>query len=151
MMKRMLIAVAMAFFGVGVAAAQQDTISARIALMKANAKSMYGGLNQMVKETKPYDQAVVDTALAQLEEAVGKLGSLYPDSTKGLKSPVDDYSASAKIWDNKADFESHISKLTKIVADSKSKINSLDALKAAYPTLNGGCIGCHEVYRLKNG
>ena len=85
---------------VGLASAQQDMVLARIRVMKANAKSVYGDLNKIVKGTRPYDQAVVDAALAQLQDASGKIESLYPASTKGLKAPNDEYSASAKIWDN---------------------------------------------------
>jgi cytochrome c556 len=70
-------------------------VLARIRVMKANAKSVYGDLNKIVKGTRPYDQAVVDAALAQLQDASGKIESLYPASTKGLKAPNDEYSASA--------------------------------------------------------
>jgi cytochrome c556 len=96
-MKRFFVASAFAFFCVGLASAQQDIVSARIALMKTNAISVYGDLNKIVKGTRPSDQAVVDAALAQLQDASGKIESLYPTSTKGLKAPNDEYSASAKI------------------------------------------------------
>ena len=135
---------------VDLASAQQDMVLARIRVMKANAKSVYGDLNKIVKGTRPYDQAVVDAALAQLQDASGKIESLYPASTKGLKAPNDEYSASAKIWDNKPDFESRAASLAKVIADNKANINGLDSLKAAYPSLVGACTGCHEVYRLKS-
>lgn len=68
-MKRFFVASAFALFCVGLASAQQDIVSARIALMKANAKSVFGDLSKIVKGTRPYDQAVVDAALAQLQDA----------------------------------------------------------------------------------
>ena len=37
----------------------------------------------MVKGEKPYDQAAVDTALAQFEDTAKKLPTLFPESTKG--------------------------------------------------------------------
>jgi cytochrome c556 len=43
--------------------------SARGALMKAYTKSVYGDLSKMVKGTRAYDQAVVDAALVQLQDA----------------------------------------------------------------------------------
>ena len=148
-MKRFFVASAFALFCVGLASAQQDIVSARIALMKANAKSVFGDLSKIVKGTRPYDQAVVDAALAQLQDASSKIGSLYPPSTKGLKAPNDEYSASVKIWNNKPDFESRGANLGKVVTDNKAKINDLYSLKAAYPSLEGACTGCHEVYRVK--
>ena len=147
-MRRIGIAAAVVLLGTGVVAAQQDLLSTRIELMKANAKSMYGNFNQMLKGAKPYDQATVDASLLQLEEGVKKLSALYPESTKDLKTD-EDYAASSKIWDNKADFESHIAKLSKVIADTKGKINSLDDLKTAYPAINDQCGGCHETYRIK--
>jgi cytochrome c556 len=37
--------------------------------MKAYTKSVYGDLSKMVKGTRAYDQAVVDAALVQLQDA----------------------------------------------------------------------------------
>ena len=37
----------------------------------------------MVKDKKPYDQAAVDTALAQLDDIAKKLPTLFPESIKG--------------------------------------------------------------------
>lgn len=149
-MKRVGIAMAVVLLGAGVAGAQQDVVATRIQLMKSNAKSMYGNFNRMVKGAKPYDQATVDASLAQLEVAVKKLPTLYPESTKSVQTD-EKYAASSKIWDNKADFESHITKLGKVIANHKGKINSLDALKAAYPQISDSCDGCHETYRIKKG
>ena len=148
-MKRFLVASTFALFYVGLASAQQDFVSARVALMKANAKSVFGDLGKIVKGTRPYDQAVVDAALAQLQDASSKIGSLYPASTKGLKAPNDEYSGSVKIWDNKPDFESRAANLAQVVTDNKGKINDLESLKAAYPSLEGACTSCHEIYRVK--
>jgi cytochrome c556 len=103
-MRRFFVASAFALFCVGLASAQQDIVSARIALMKANAKSVFGDLSKIVKGTRPYDQAVVDAALAQLQDASSKIGSLYPPSTKGLKAPNDEYSASVKNLGQQAGF-----------------------------------------------
>ena len=149
-MKRNILAVAAILLGIGSVAAQQDLVSTRIALMKSNAKAMYGNLNQMVKETKPYDQAAVDAAISQLADSVPKMSALYADSTKGLKSPDSDFSAKSKVWEAKADFDGHIASLGKAVADAKGKITSLDTLKVSYSAIDEQCSGCHETYRAKN-
>ena len=149
-MKRSSIAALVVFFSVGAVVAQQDLVTTRIGIMKANARTMYGNLNQMVKEAKPYDQAAEDAALAQLADSVPKIGPLYADSTKGLKSPDSDFSATAKVWETKADFDAHVASLIKAVSDAKAKITSLDTLKVSYAAINNECNSCHETYRVKN-
>ena len=57
-------------------------------LMKGNGHNA-GALAAMVKGDKPYDQATVDAALAQLDDTVKKLPTLFPDSAKGLKPEGD--------------------------------------------------------------
>ncbi len=74
--------------------------------MKGNGKNA-GALAAMVKGEKPYDQATVDAALTQFDDTAKKLPTLFPDSIKGLK-PEGDYSASPKIWEDKAGFDEHI-------------------------------------------
>lgn len=148
MMRTVLVAAAM-LLGIGSVVAQQDLVNQRQSLMKANGRAIGGVLSATVKGDKPYDQAAIDGALAQLEDSTRKMAALYPDSTKGLKADSD-YSASAKIWENKADFDAHIASFGKAVTDAKGKIKDLDTLKAALPAIGKGCSGCHETYRLKN-
>ena len=146
-MKRAGIALAVVLLGAGIAAADPNLVTTRIQLMKDNGKSM-AAFSQMVKGDKPYDQATVDAALARLEAAVKKLPTLYPESTKNVQTD-EKYAASSKVWENKADFDSHIAKLGKVVADNKGKITNLDTLKAALPQFGDSCKGCHETYRIK--
>ena len=53
--------------------------------MKATGKSAGALSDPMVKGEKPYDQAAVDTALAQLDDIAKKLPTLFPESIKGVK------------------------------------------------------------------
>jgi cytochrome c556 len=149
MMRTVLVAAAM-LLGIGSVVAQQDVVNQRQSLMKANGRNMATVLSATAKGDKPYDQAAIDAALAQLDDTAKKLPTLYPESTKGLKADSD-YSASPKIWQNKADFDAHIASFAKAVADAKGRIKDLDTLKAAMPAIGKGCSGCHENYRLKNG
>ena len=147
-MKRILVVAGMLLLGVGAVVAQQDVVKETQNVMKGNGKNA-GAVAAMVKGEKPYDQATVDTALAQFEDTAKKLPTLFPDSTKGLK-PEGDYSASPKIWEDKAGFEAKIASFAKVVAEAKTKIKDLDTLKATFPAIGKECGGCHETFRLKN-
>jgi cytochrome c556 len=150
-MKRMFVTVAAVLLGIGAVYAQQDVVNQRQTAMKENGKNLGGVLAAMAKGEKPYDQAAVDAALAKLAENAKALGSQFPDSTKGLKADGK-YSASPKIWENRADFDSHVASYTKTVNEVASAgVKNLDALKATVPTLGKQCSGCHETYRLKEG
>jgi len=147
-MRRTLIVVTMLLLGIGAVAAQQDQVKHAQTVMKANGKNA-GILAAMVKGEKPYDQAQVDAAFAQLEDTAKQLPTLFPVSTKGHK-PEGDYYTSSKVWEDKAGFESHIASFSKIVTEAKAKIKDLDTLKATFPAVGKECGGCHETYRIKN-
>ena len=148
MIRSVLVAGAL-LLGVSAVAAQQELVKQGQALMKANGKNLGGVLSPMARGDKPYDQAAVDAALAQLDETAKKLPTLFPDSVKGLKADGD-YSASAKIWEDKAGFAASIATFAKAVTDAKGSIKDLDTLKATLPGIGKSCSGCHETFRVKN-
>jgi len=148
-MMRTALVVGTLLLGVGAVMAQQDQVKQTQAVMKGNGKNA-GALAAMVKGEKPYNQAAVDAALAQFEDTIKKFPTLFPDSIKGLKAEGD-YSASSKIWEDKAGFDEHIASFAKAVADAKGKITNLDTLKTVLPTIGKQCGGCHETYRVKKG
>ena len=148
-MKRTALAIGMLLIGVGAVTAQQDQVKQTQAVMKDNGKNA-GAMAAMVKGEKPYDQAAVNAALAQFEDTIKKFPTLFPDSIKGLKAEGD-YSASLKVWEDRAGFDEHIATFAKAVADAKGKITDLDSLKVVLPTIGKQCGGCHETYRVKNG
>lgn len=147
-MKRVLVVAATLLLGVGAVVAQQDVVKQTQTVMKGNGKNA-GALAAIVKGEKPYDQATVDTALAQFEDTAEKLPTLFPESTKGLK-PEGDYSPSPKIWEDKAGFDAKIASFAKVVGEAKPKIRDIDTLKANFPAIGKECSGCHETFRLKN-
>ncbi len=147
-MIRTLVVAGTLLLGVSAVVAQQDLVKNAQTFMKGNGKNA-GALAAMVKGEKPYDQAAVDTALAQFEDTAKKLPTLFPDSIKGLKADGD-YSSSPKVWEDKAGFNEHATGFAKAVADAKGKIKNLDALKTALPVIGKQCGGCHETYRVKN-
>ena len=117
LMIRTVVVVGTLLLGVGAVMAQQDVVKQTQTVMKANGKNA-GALAAMVKGEKPYDQATVDAALKQFEDTAKKLPTLFPESTKGLK-PDGDYSASSKIWEDKAGFDEHIASFAKVVSRSQ--------------------------------
>jgi len=148
-MKRIVVVAAVLALSAGAVFAQQDQVNQTQSQMKETGKNA-GALGAIVKGEKPYDQATVDAALAKFEDTAKKLPTLFPESTKGLK-PEGDYSASPKIWEDKAGFDEHIASFAKTVIEAKGKIKNLDALKAELPVIGKQCGGCHETYRIKKG
>ncbi len=117
--------------------------------MKANNDAI-GVLVTMAKGDKPYDQAAVDAALAQLGDGAAKMPALYPDSLKGAASDAR-YSPSAKVWDDKAGFAAQISSFGAVITDAKSKTKDIDGLKAAVNAIGKQCGDCHQTYLVRNG
>jgi cytochrome c556 len=148
MMMRTVVVVGTLLLGVGAVVAQQDLVAKAQTQMKGNGKNA-GALAAMVKGDKPYDQATVDAAMTQFEDTIKKFPTLFPDSIKGMKAEGD-YSASAKVWEDKAGFDAHVATFAKAVTDAKASIKDLDTLKAALPVIGKSCGGCHETYRVKN-
>src|ERR1700712_1603547 len=148
-MKRVFVVAGALLLSVGAVIAQQDVVKQDQAIMKGNGKALGGMLAPMFKGEKPYDQATVDEALKQLDDTAKKLPTLFPESTKGMKAEGD-YSASPKIWEDKAGFDAHIVSFTKVVTDAKAKIKDLDTLKANVGGIGKECGSCHETFRLKS-
>ena len=148
-MKRVLIVGGALLLGMGAVWAQQDSLKEVQTLMKGNGKNA-GAMSAMIKGEKPYDQATVDSALAQFADTAKKLPNLFPASAKGVKLDGD-YSTSPKVWEDKAGFDAKIASFAKVVGEAKGKIKDLDSLKANVPAVGKECGGCHETYRVKNG
>jgi cytochrome c556 len=148
-MKRSVLVVAMIVLGATTVVADQALIEQSHALMKANGKNLGGVLSPMARGEKPYDQAAIDAALAQLDATAKKLPSLYPASVKAVKQ-TSEYTPSPKIWDDRAGFDAAIAAFGKAVTEAKGKIKDADSLKATLPTIGKSCSGCHETFRVKN-
>jgi cytochrome c556 len=151
MMKRSLVIVAaVMLIGNGTVIAQQDLITQGQMLMKSNGRNMGAVLGAMAKGDKPFDQAAVDAALAQLEDTAKQLPTLYPDSTKGMQ-PTGDFRLTPKIYEDRAGWSAAIENFAKAVNTAKANIKDLDTLKASVPGIGKECSACHESFRAKNG
>src|SRR4029453_11117261 len=145
-MKRGLVVAGALLLSIGAVVAQQDVANQTQTTMKATGRALGAVLSPMVKGEKPYDQAAVDTALGQLETTAKKLPTMFPESIKGVKIEGD-YSASPKIWEDKAGFAEKIDSFAKVVTEAKANIKDLDSLKATVPVIGKACSGCHETFR----
>ena len=147
-MLRTVVVAGTLLLGANTVVAQQEIAVQQDNLMRAQSKALYGVILKTVKGDTPYKQESIDAALAQLEESVSKISTVFGPNPK--QNVVDaTYGASQKIWQNKADFESKIPPVAKAIADAKGKIKDVNTLKVAYDTINGKCNECHETYRIK--
>ena len=132
-MMRTVIVVGTLLLGVGAVVAQQESPSSSQTLMKGNGKNLYGADAAIVKGEKPYDQAAVDAALAELEDTAKKLPALFPDKPKGLKSRTATYGASPKIWKTRPVSTPRSPASPRPWARRRARSRMLDTLKAAFP------------------
>jgi cytochrome c556 len=147
-MIRTVVVVGALLLGAGAVMAQQDVAVKQDNLMRAQGKSMYVVMLKMVKGEIPYDQAAVDAAIAQLEDSVPTIATVFATNPK--EDVVNaTYGSSQKIWQNKADFDSKVPPVTKAIADVKGSIKDAASLKVAFDTIQAKCTDCHETYRLK--
>ena len=144
-MIRILFAVAVFALGVGVAAAQQDPIAARKALMKANGDQAKIGA-AMMKGEAPFDLDKAQKIFATFQDAAAKAPSLFPDNSKtGGETAAD-----PKIWEDMDDFKARFDKFGADAKDAAAKVTDLDSFKAAFGNIGkNDCGGCHENYRIK--
>jgi cytochrome c556 len=147
-MIRAVIVAGALLLGVGAVMAQQDVAVKQDNLMRAQGKSMYGVISKTVKGETPYDQKAIDAAIAQLEQSVPTIPTVFATNPK--EDVVNaTYGSSQKIWQNKADFDSKVPPVAKAIADVKGKIKDVASLKVAFDSIQAKCTDCHETYRLK--
>ena len=146
-MLRTVLAVGAIVAGVTVVAAQSDTIKQRNALMSSMWKDGMAGPYRMANGREPFDQAKAEAGLAKMSEIAAKLPPLWPPNSKAVP-PLPKYSSSAKIWDNKPDFDAKLAALTKSINDNRGKAKDVDSLKGIVRDINQRCDSCHESYQV---
>ena len=148
-MIRTVFAITTIIFGISVAAAQQDAIKERKAVMKANGDQAKIGAD-MVKGDKPFDLAAVHKIFATFQDAAAKMPNLFPDNSKPAADSTDDYNAGPKVWENKADLKDRFAKFGQDAKAADASVKDLDSFKAAFTNIGkNDCGACHEKYRLK--
>ncbi|HLI99039.1 MAG TPA: cytochrome c [Bradyrhizobium sp.] len=148
-MMRTALVVGALLLGTAAVMAQQDVAVTQQNLMKTSiGRPMYGVLGKMLKGDIPYDQAAVDKALTDMEAEVPKIADTFkPNPKQDVVNAT--YGSSQKIWQNKADFDSKIPAVAKVIPEQKGKIKDLASLKVSFDAIQEKCTGCHDDYRVK--
>ena len=142
---RPVFAVTAVALGICAAAAQQDPIAARRALMKANGDAAKTA-GAMAKGDAPFDLAAAHKIFATFEDAAAKMPALFPDNSK----TGGDTAADPKIWQNMADFKARFAKFGEDAKAADASVKDLDSFKAALGDIGkNDCGGCHQNYRVK--
>jgi cytochrome c556 len=142
-MKRIVLAAALAAFGVTAVVAQSDPIAARKAIMKENGNQSRIS-REMIEGKKPFDLAAAHKALATFAGVADKMKPLLPDNSKN-----GDTAALPAVWEHKADFEAKMAKLSADAKEKDATVKDLDSFKAAISEVGKNCGGCHNTYRKK--
>ena len=131
-------------FGAGLAmAGGDDAITARKACMKANNAGV-GAMVAMIKGEKPYDAAVVKTALDTMGKACSAWDTFWPEDS--MTSTTLKTHASDAIWKDKAGFAAAGAAAYK--AETALAATTDEAsFKAAFPAVGAACGGCHKAFR----
>lgn len=144
MVVRTILAALAVALSIGAAIAQQDPVTTRENLMKANNKHAIAVVH-MMRGQAPFDAAEVDAAFKQWADTAQKLPGLFPEGSK----TGGDNRASSKIWLNKKDFDVKAAAFAKAVAENHEKRkSSLEGLRAVIPVVGKACDDCHKDYRL---
>ncbi len=102
-------------------------------------------LTKMTKGEAPYDAAKVTAAYAGMADHYPKVKTLFPDDSKtGEKTR-----ASAKVWENRADFDAKLADLIKVAGDAKAKATTEASFKEIHPAVVKACDNCHADYRIR--
>ncbi len=148
-MKKLALAVSALAFSAAAAFAADDPIAARKALMGANGAAA-GVSAAMMKGDLDYNPAVAKAAIATFNAVAHSVGAFFPEgSDMGA-----DTTASPKIWEDMAGFETQLAKFqadaaAAMQASGKDGPADLDAFKAAVGPVFGNCKSCHESWRVK--
>jgi len=144
MIKRIALAAALAALGVTAVVAQGDPIAARKALMKENgAQSRVA--REMIEGKQPFDLAAAQNVLATFAATDEKAKNLWPASSKD-----GDTAALPAVWENKADFDAKLAKMSSDAKAAEGKVKDLDSFKAVMGDMGKNCGGCHNTYRKKS-
>jgi cytochrome c556 len=102
----------------------------------------YATLNKMNRGQEPYDGAKAAAAFEAISENAKHFGTLFPAGGKP------EGRALASIWENKADFDARIAKLSADAAAAAPKAAKGEAeFKAGFAAIQPQCGSCHKIYR----
>lgn len=147
-MLRTILVMTAVVLGATAVGAQSNPVEERNALMKSMWRDAWGPITRMVQGKEPYDQTKVDSGFTRVVEIANKARPLWPDNAKAA-APNATFASSAKIWENKSDFEAKFADLVKEVTANRPKATNLEGLKVAFKPVDKACDNCHEPYRVR--
>ena len=135
---------AVAFCATAVLAQNLAPIKERQEIMKKSDDDLKL-LTKMTKGEAPYDAAKVTAAYAGMADHYPKVKALFPDDSKtGEKTR-----ASAKVWENRADFDAKLADMIKVADNARAKATSEASFKEIHPGVVKACDNCHADYRIR--
>lgn len=141
MMKRLVLAAAIAAFGVTAVLAQSDPITARKNLMKDN--SNQGRIaREMIEGKQPFNVEAAKKVFASFEDTASKFVTLFPDNSK-----AGDTRALPAIWDKSNDFKAAAAKFGSDAKAAAAATKDLDSFKAGMAEVGKNCGSCHQTFR----
>jgi len=112
-------------------------------------KEMGGAIGSLVKMAKgevEYDAAAAKEAFAKIHEDASKVGDYFPEGSE----TGHDTHASPKIWENKEDFNEHLSRLQEASNEAAQNVSDdADEFRKHLGKVGKECGSCHETYRTK--
>ena len=136
------------FLGAALLAATTSAVLAQSDRREATMKEVgrnFGTLNRMNRGQVPYDGTAASQAFGRIAESAAEFGTLF----EGAPSPGGD--ALPSIWENKADFDARIGKLSTDAKSAATEASKDEAsFKSAFADLQPQCGGCHQKYRKKD-
>ncbi|WP_134499103.1 c-type cytochrome [Microvirga pakistanensis] len=144
-MKRTIFIASVLALGVSAAIAQSDVVEQRQNLMKQMG-SQTRPIGGMLRGQEPFDLAKVQAGLKVFAENSQKAAPLFPENTKDAPKTE----ALPSIWQNKAKFESIMTKLNQDATTALASIKDEATLKAEMPKVLQNCGACHNDFRKKS-
>ena len=130
--------------GLAVLAQSSDPITQRQNLMKNNQEQMRA-LTGMARGQAPFNAATVQAAFQRLEQNAQQIPGLFPAGSHQGKT-----AALPTIWERKADFDAHATRLQQDARAAQGAVTDPTSLQAAIQRVGQSCGGCHETYRRKD-
>jgi cytochrome c556 len=147
-MKKAALALSALTLSASFAAAADDPVASRKALMDANGAAA-GLAAAMLKGDMDYNPAVAKAAIMTFRAVAHSYGAFFPEgSDKG------ETKASPKIWQDAAGFRKELAEFQEHAdaaaqASGKNGPADLNAFKAAVMPVFDDCKDCHQSYRVK--
>jgi cytochrome c556 len=144
-MKRTVFVASLLALGVTAAIAQSDVVEQRQNLMKQMG-AQTRPIGSMLRGQEPFDLAKVQAGLKVFAENSQKAASLFPENSKNAPKTE----ALPTVWENKAKFESIMTKFYQDANTALASIKDEASFKAEMPKVLQNCGGCHDDFRKKS-